>query len=300
MDFIPRFNRYRRQFRPVSIVRMVEPLRGVPRICMRLRPRHDYGEARRDDDARQQSLRYLLGPEVLRLTTDAPVSLILSETPFVLERPLTMVLGADEPVTDLSLIGVDWYEQTLEYWRDWTRQLALPFEWQEAVIRAAITLKLCSYEETGGIVAALTTSVPEFADSRAQLGLSLLLAARHILRGANAEPPQRDAHDGALHQLHHQHRDGLGRGSAAADLRHRSRDCARSSSELDQLAGYRGMGPVRIGNGAYDQIQNDGYGSVILAVAQSFFDQRLAGRRRRAVRAARAARRRSGAALDRA
>ena len=51
------------------------------------------------------------------------------------------------------------------YWRHWTRRLALPLEWQEAVIRAAITLKLCQFEETGAIVAAMTTSIPEAPDS---------------------------------------------------------------------------------------------------------------------------------------
>ncbi len=51
------------------------------------------------------------------------------------------------------------------YWRQWTRRLALPLEWQDAVIRAAITLKLCQFEETGAIVAAMTTSIPEAPDS---------------------------------------------------------------------------------------------------------------------------------------
>src|SRR5208283_1182349 len=50
---------------------------------------------------------------------------------------------------------------TTAYWMHWVRTLAVPLEWQEAVIRAAITLKLCVYEETGAIVAALTTSIPE-------------------------------------------------------------------------------------------------------------------------------------------
>src|SRR3712207_9074041 len=48
---------------------------------------------------------------------------------------------------------------------DWTRGLAIPLEWQKVVIRAAITLKLCQHEETGAIVAALTTSIPEAPNS---------------------------------------------------------------------------------------------------------------------------------------
>src|SRR3546814_8821425 len=56
-------------------------------------------------------------------------------------------------------------DRTTDEWRAWTRGLATPLEWQEAVIRAAITLKLCQHEETGAIVAALTTSIPEYANS---------------------------------------------------------------------------------------------------------------------------------------
>ena len=54
-------------------------------------------------------------------------------------------------------------ERTIGYWREWMRYLSIPYEWQDAVIRAAITLKLCQYEATGAIVAALTTSIPEAA-----------------------------------------------------------------------------------------------------------------------------------------
>src|SRR5690606_1124855 len=59
----------------------------------------------------------------------------------------------------------EYEERTREHWIEWSRGLSIPFEWQEAVIRAAITLKLCSFEETGAIVAALTTSIPEAAGS---------------------------------------------------------------------------------------------------------------------------------------
>ena len=83
VDFIPRFYRHRRIFRPVSIVRLIEPLSGVPRIRIRCKPRHAYGRHGPQTTRGSNHIRYVLGHELLRLTTDAPVGLIQSETPFV-------------------------------------------------------------------------------------------------------------------------------------------------------------------------------------------------------------------------
>ena len=277
VDFIPRFNRFRRIFRPVSIVRLVEPLHGVPRIRVRLKPRHDYGRHPAHMTRGSNHIRYVLGSEVLRLTTDAPIGMIQSESPFVVEQSLVMVLGADEPLdSDIRMLGLDWFDQTLDYWMEWTRRLALPLEWQEAVIRAAITLKLCSYEETGGIVAALTTSIPEYANSGRNWDYrycwlrDTFFVVQTLNRLSVTRTMERyisyitnivaSSQSGPLQPIF-----GLGFETVLTE----------NEIPREALAGYRGMGPVRTGNGAYNQIQNDGYGSVILAVAQSFFDERL-------------------------
>ena len=153
-----------------------------------------------------------LPDSVLRLTTDAPISYIETESAFVLTTPINLVLGPDESVPHgLGHLVRDFQERTIDYWIEWTRYLSVPFEWQEAVIRAAITLKLCHFEETGAMVAALTTSIPEAAGYRAQLGLSRLLAARCLSLGPGAEPPRRDQDDGRLPRLHHHHRRPRGR-----------------------------------------------------------------------------------------
>ena len=96
------------------------------------------------------------------------------------------------------------------------------------MIRAAITLKLNAFDDTGAIVAAMTTSIPEAAGQRAQLGLPLLLAARRLLRRQRAQPPRRDAHDGALPRLHHQHR------RAAATARCSRCTASAAAPELDE------------------------------------------------------------------
>ena len=103
---------------------------------------------------------------MIRLTTDAPLSLIESESPFVLTRPLHLVFGPDEPYSgDLQQTCREFAERTHDYWMEWVRRLSISYDWQEAIIRAAITLKLSNFDETGGIIAAHTTSIPEAPSS---------------------------------------------------------------------------------------------------------------------------------------
>ena len=127
------------------------------------------------------------------------------------------------------------------------------------------------FEETGAIVAALTTSIPEAPNTQRNwdyrycwLRDAYFVVQRSIGLGATA-------HHGGLPPLHHQYRRRIRDAAAsAAGLRHPARSRARRNAIAADLAGYRGMGPVRVGNQAYDQIQNDVYGSVMLAAPRSF------------------------------
>ena len=274
-DFAPRFNHFGRIFRPVSLVRRVRPVAGTPRITILLRPACSYGAERPDITRGTNHIRYVMSEQVLRLTTNAPVSYILEEVPFVLEMPVDLILGPDESLRD-SVIETAraFYESTDGYWRDWSRSLALPFEWQEAVIRSAITLKLCSFEESGAIIAAMTTSIPEEPDSGRTWDYRLcwLRDSYFVVNALNAL--------GATMTMEGYLRYITNIVAASPDgylqpvfgITQRARI---DESTVESLAGYRGMGPVRIGNSAYHQVQNDGYGSVVLATAQSFFDLRL-------------------------
>jgi GH15 family glucan-1,4-alpha-glucosidase len=275
IDFCPRFERRGRMFRPQMLVRRVRTLAGTPRIRMRLRPGFGYGTQTPTITHGSNHIRYVSTDRVLRLTTDAPVSYLLSETPFLLETSANFVLGADETLTDsVEQTARAFQEETDLHWRQWTRRLALPPEWQEAVIRAAITLKLCTFEETGAIIAAMTTSIPEapgtgrnwdyrycwlrdaFFVVRALNSLSEVDTMEHYLRYlANLVG---NAPDGHLQPVY----------GVALERR-------LLESEVTTLAGYRGMGPVRVGNQAYEHLQHDVYGNVILATTQAFFDHRL-------------------------
>ena len=177
-DFAPRFRQFGRVFRPPQLYRIIEPIAGLPRITIRMRPTCEYGGKLPHRSLGSNHIRFSDDSTEIRLTTDAPLSLIDSEAPFVLTRPLHLVFGPDEPFTgDLATTCRDFVERTKDYWMEWVRRLSISYDWQEAIIRAAITLKLSNFDETGAIIAAHTTSIPEVAVLRPHLGLPLLLAA---------------------------------------------------------------------------------------------------------------------------
>jgi GH15 family glucan-1,4-alpha-glucosidase len=274
-DFCPRFERFGRMFRPQTLVRRVRALAGTPRITVRLRPSFGYGALRPEITHGSNHIRYVSPDRVLRLTTDAPVSYLLAETPFLLESALNFVLGADEPLLD----GADatarvFQEETETYWRQWARRLAIPAEWQDAVVRAAITLKLCTFEETGAIVAAMTTSIPEAPASGRNWDYRYcwLRDAFFVVRALNslAEVDTMEHYLRYLANVVGQSPDGHLQPVYGIALENRL-----DEREIATLAGYRGMGPVRVGNQAYEHHQHDVYGNVVLATAQSFFDRRL-------------------------
>jgi GH15 family glucan-1,4-alpha-glucosidase len=273
-DFAPRWRQHDRFYRPVMLVRRMRPLSGSPRIRVRLRPLGGYGAIEPEVTSGSNHLRYLVPGHTLRATSDLPLKLLRDGVPFVLDREVHCILGPDEPLTaGVRAFAHMAQERTQGYWREWVRYLSIPLDWQEAVIRSAITLKLCQYEDTGAIVAAMTTSIPEAAHTARNWDYRYcwLRDAAFVVRALNRLGATRTmedylryifnlatGEDGGLQPLY-----GIGFESELAE------------EEVDSLAGYRGMGPVRRGNLAWVQKQHDVYGSVVLASAQLFFDRRL-------------------------
>jgi GH15 family glucan-1,4-alpha-glucosidase len=273
-DFAPRFLQFGRIFRPPQLIRIIEPIAGLPRITVKMRPAHSYGKPFARHSIGSNHIRYLNEGTVIRLTTDAPLSLIEHEAPFVLTRPIHFVLGPDEPFTsDLPTTCREFSDRTRDYWMDWVRGLSISYDWQEAVIRAAITLKLSNFEETGGIIAAHTTSIPESPSSGRTWDYRYcwLRDAYFVVRALNRIGATQTMEDFISFTL------GI---AANRDEVLRPVYGIVPTVPLDErtaaeLAGYRGDGPVRVGNAAADQVQNDTYGSIILAAMPMFFDRRL-------------------------
>ena len=277
-DFAPRFMDRGRMFRPASIVRYIEPVKGMPRVRVAISAEAECGGRELHPKRGVSHLSYPDEEFGFRITTSAPISYILDKRSFVLDQPYGFILSPDEPfIGDVNTIAHDWYVRTVDHWQDWSRRLATPPEWQEAVIRAAITLTLCVYEETGGIVAALTTSIPEHAGSERNWDYRYcwLRDAYFTVTALN-----RLSAVGTLERYLTYLRNtvALTKGGHIQPVFGVALETDLSETIPGHLPGYRGHGPVRFGNQAAEHVQHDVYGHVILGASQAFFDDRLSAK----------------------
>ncbi len=277
-DFCPRFRQYGRMFIPMMLIRQIRRLEGAPRIRLRIRPAYDYGRHRCLETYGSHHIRYVAPEGVLRLTTDVSLTAISEETPFFLEDRAALIFGSDETIPDtIGELARRFLDETLAFWHEWVRDIAIPFDWQDVVIRSSITLKLNTFEDTGAIVAAMTTSIPEAPGSVRNWDYRYcwLRDAYFVVNALNrlGTTQTMEKYMGFLVNVVADTPNGRIQPVYGIDGRARL-----DERELDSLPGYRGMGPVRIGNQAYEQVQHDVYGSAILAVAHIFFDRRLVRR----------------------
>jgi GH15 family glucan-1,4-alpha-glucosidase len=275
IDFAPRHPKHARTYRPLAFSRIVRPLAGAPRIRVRLRPAADWGARRAEATSGSNHIRYLCSDITLRLTTDCPVTHILDERLFRVEGPLTFFLGPDEGYDQEVAPSVQAaLDRTVAYWKGWVRKLYLPLDWQEAVIRAAITLKLCAYEETGAIVAAMTTSVPEFPESGRNWDYRYcwLRDAYYTVRALNRLGAA-DILENYLGYLRNLVDDAAG--GHIQPVYGVGLEPGIGERIVDSVEGYRAMKPVRVGNQAHEHLQHDVYGQIVLPLVQAFYDERL-------------------------
>lgn len=257
---------------PYEIMRLVRPLRGTPRVRIHFDPRPDFGRYVPQLSPTDEGLEIADGPLRLRLATNAPVPFVLGRQPFVLDRPIWQVLSLRGHERRPDLAGVQRsLELTIAGWRAWARSCALSSFRPEAVLRSALCLKLHAHLDTGAIIAATTTSIPEAMNTPrtwdyrycwlrdAAFVVEALRRLSHLTEGAAfLRFLQNVAESGPLQPVY-----GL--------------DGRRELHEHDlpHLAGFRGNGHVRIGNAAWHQQQNDLMGELLLSLESLLADPRL-------------------------
>ena len=278
LDFAPRFTQFDRIFRPTQLVRMVEPLEGTPRIRIVCEPRLGWSKAVPDRLFGSNHVRYEGFASHLRLTSDVPASYLRGQ-PFTLSARRHLVLSWGAPVEEaLPPLCSRFLGETIRYWQGWVKQGNVPPSFQKEVIRSALVLKLHCFEDTGAIVAAMTTSLPEapgsgrtwdyrycwLRDAYYSLGAFRLLGhfeerehfVNYLFDVAGGAPDLRLA---PLYRI-----DG------GSDL---------GESVLEAWPGYEGNRPVRVGNAASAQPQNDIFGEMVLALAPVYLDERFQAER---------------------
>ncbi|MBS1153693.1 MAG: glycoside hydrolase 15-related protein [Myxococcaceae bacterium] len=278
LDFAPRFVQNNRTFRPTQLVRIVEPIRGTPRVSVLVDPKLGWSKDTPQRSQGSHHLRYDGFPSPVRLSTDIPLS-YLEGQPFVLSERKHFVFSYGAAVEEsLPALCARFLDETVRYWGLWVKDCDVPPQFQQEVIRSALVLKLHCYEDTGAIVAAMTTSIPEspgsgrtwdyrycwLRDAYYALGAFRMLGrfeeresfVSYLLNIAASDPEL------GLNPLY--------RIDGSLDL---------EEQILEHWPGFNGEGPVRVGNGAAKHKQHDIFGEMVLALTPVFLDDRFKAER---------------------
>ncbi len=272
-DFAPRIRIYERQFRPLMLVRKIELLEGEPAISVSCQPRGGYGKVIPEAVVGSNHIRFLNLEQQVRLTTDVPLTYILKEKSFVLDQDRYLVLTYGEPLeAPLKETAEEFLRKTTEDWQSWVKSCYLPDIYQEEIIRSALILKLHQYEDTGGIIASGSTSLPEFHDSTRNWDYRYcwFRDTHYTLRAFNqiGHFEELEKYFDFLYNILHHATDSLQPLYSIAGEK-------KLYEETLDLPGYLGNQPVRIGNKAYIQSQHDVYGQLLVSLLPLYTDKRL-------------------------
>ncbi len=273
-DFAPRFNQFERYFKPLMLVRKIELLEGTPRIRVVCRPVYDYGQKALTKQRGSSHIEYFGLEEKLRLTTNIPINYIIDEQFTVLSETKYLVLTYGKPLeAPLASTSEQFLRDTVAYWRLWIKHSSIAAFYQRNVIRSALALKIHQYEDTGAIIAASTTSLSEFPGSGRNWDYRycwlrdtfyVITALNHIGHFEEMEKYFNYVTDISFSEK--------GRFQPLYGITGEKHLYENILSDLD---GYLGNQPVRVGNQAYEHIQNDIYGQVLISLLPLYVDHRF-------------------------
>ncbi|MBL8861639.1 MAG: glycoside hydrolase family 15 protein [Planctomycetes bacterium] len=272
LDFAPRIPEGLGIHVPIEHVRLLRPIRGEPRLSVDFDPRPGYAAAPVELRESTRGLDVVSGHGPITLQTNLPVPYVLGKREFALTRPTWFSVRWNAAPDRRETAGVlrD-LEVTIAGWRAWARSCALPSFAPSQVLRSALVLKLHTYHDTGAIIAATTTSVPESLGTQrtwdyrycwlrdAAFVVEALRRLSHVAEGEQLLRFLRDLVEaGPLQPVY-----GIG---GERDLEERL---------LPHLAGFAGNGHVRVGNAAAIQQQNDLMGEIVLCFDTMLSDPRV-------------------------
>jgi len=265
-----------------QVVRRLAVVRGHMNFRLECAPSFDYARAQHTTEIRPDGAVFS-GPDLrLGLATSLPLTELTEAVPggsgvvaeFELRECDEETIVFQQIPRDDGSCGVtlntedsqDLFEKTVNYWRRWIKQSTYTGRWREMVHRSALTLKLLTYAPTGAIVAAPTTSLPEGIggernwDYRFTWIRDAAFTVYGLMRIGFTDEAESFMKwvEARCHELNE---DGSLQIMYGIDGRHEL-----TEATLDHLEGYAGSQPVRVGNGAWDQLQLDIYGELLDSV----------------------------------
>ncbi len=272
-DYAPRFYLFERYFKPLMLIRKVEPLQGNPRVKVTCKPVTDYGERQLQASPASNHIDYFGAANTIRLTTNFSINHILNEQHSVLNETKYLVLTYGSPLeASLKSTAEEFLTRTKDYWQQWTKKTSIGNLYQDEVIRSALVLKIHQYEDTGAIIAASTTSLPEYPGSGRTWDYRYcwLRDAYYILQAFN--------NIGHFEEME-SYFNFIANISIKEEGRYQPLYSITGEKYLKEielpLDGYLGNKPVRIGNQASEHIQNDVYGQVLISLLPLYTDERF-------------------------
>lgn len=272
-DFAPRFLQAERYYKPLMLIRKIERIEGNPQINVTCKPVGSYGDIVPEHNLGSNHIQFTGLESQVRLTSNISLNYIVNEQSFVLNETKYLVLTYGAPM-EAALVETaeSFLTKTTNYWRNWVKTASIVNFYQREAIRSALILKIHQYEDTGAIIAATTTSLPESPGSTRNWDYRYCWM-RDTFYTLNAF--NNIGHFEELEQYFHYIL------NTTVDEEERYQPLYGITGEKlltekeTALPGYMGNQPVRVGNQAYTHIQNDVYGQVLISLLPLYEDKRF-------------------------
>jgi len=278
IDFMPRFlNNGSGYYNPAEIIRYFKLISGKPVFSLKYDPQVEYARFNVQLIADEEYIKCYTTHgdyDSLYLYTDFDKEAILKQQKMTLEQDGYVLISYDQKLLEqnrnkqyLKL------QKTKVYWLDWTNKLTTFEKYNDEIVRSALVLKLLSYDKTGAVLAAITTSLPETVGEernwdyrfcwirdasmviKVMSSLGHLNTVKRVMQFIVDIIPDKDEKIQIMYGI--------------------NREKILTEETLDHLSGYMNSSPVRIGNAAYLQKQNDIYGILVDVIYQQFTDFKI-------------------------
>ncbi|MBD3209654.1 glycoside hydrolase family 15 protein [Candidatus Woesearchaeota archaeon] len=266
-DFFPRYRKLlpkkkRKLFKQNNLVRVIKPLRGKPFVKVKYEPRLNYAKGENRHRVVKGKLATRNKHRKLTMVSNVDYDFIINQLYFKVDCTKYFVIGDPKDAANFNATKMlRLLNATRSYWKKWVSTLVLPEENKQAIIRSALTLKLLTYSETGAIIAAATTSIPEELGTERTWDYRFCWVRDAVFTVDAFKKIGRD-HE-AKKLMEFMFENSMKQSKPLQLMYGINGEIKLTEKKLEYLAGFKDSRPVRVGNAAYAQKQNDIYGSLI-------------------------------------